>query len=435
MNQIALSSNDLSISYSELDDHLEPKIKKLRQHGLTNHRVMIIGQADYKTVDDYLWVLAVIENGGCAATGTTKFSQTELKGRLDAGNITAVVQDGEITICKDTKQKTKLSDEIYLCFTSGSTRKKYYECYPYTFHRSGHYGTSINDCVDLAKTIGCNEPLVQLYEAGFEVAYGVDTFLKSYQTRGRFHILNDLETVNNTIENINVNYISGFPNSIKRLIEKINVAIPYWELGGGYFSKSLIESIFQKASAKAVCNLFASAKSGYTLYSVINSTNDIDEIYKLKPTGFTEISIQQKELYYKPQLEDWSTDHDLFDAVDDKFVYVGRSSDSFFNFENGIKIYSNEIENHALQFANIVEAYIGPNNTSTSHDLYICTSKNFNLLDFVEHVKKLPIYKRPKRIFHVHNNFFDIDVKVSRLKLSSNLEKNNNACIDKIVLK
>lgn len=428
MTQIALSSNELSISYSELDNHLKPKIKKLRQHGLTNHRVMIIGNKNYKTIDDYLWVLAVIENGGCVITVSKKCSQDEINEKCIITNCTATIYQDKITLNLDPEHHTREKNEIFLCFTSGTSGKKSYEYYPYFLKNQGDFGTSVLDCISLAQKIGCVQPLNQIVECGFEIPYNIDSFLKSYYSGGRFHFINDLKDVNNGIEIANVNYISGFPNSIKRIIDNTNYHVPYWEIGGGQNNKNLIDSIFDRASAKSVCNLFASAKSGYTLYSVINHKDQFNELQKMMPTGFTQIKLKNNYLYFKPKSKQWDTDYDMFEIDNKKYIYNGRRSDTFFQTQQGVKINPYEIENYCKKINFVNNAYIAIEHNQPV--LYLSTNKNS--IDgeriLTNHLSLLPEYKKPKKIYYVHDDLFATNIKVSRHILNLLIKKKPDAC-------
>ena len=428
MSQIALSSNDVSISYLELHNHLEPKIKKLRQHGLTNHRVMIIGEKNYKTIEDYLWVLAVIENGGCVITVSKKCSPTEIDEKCKITNCTAIIYQDKITLNLDPENYTREKNEIFLCFTSGTSGKKTYEYYPYFLKNQGEFGTSVLDCISLAQKIGCAKPLNQIVECGFEVAYNIDSFLKSYYSGGRFHFVNNLKDVNDGIKIANVNYISGFPNSIKRIIDHTNYHVPYWEIGGGQINKNLIDTIFNNASPKSVCNLFASAKSGYTLYSVINHKDHFDQLQKMIPTDFTQIKLENNYLYFKPKSQQWETDYDIFEINDKKYVYNGRRSDTFFQTQQGVKINPYEIENYCKKINFVNNAYIGLENSQPV--LYLSINKNSIDKEKIltDHLSLLPDYKKPKKIYYVYDDLFATNIKVSRHLLNLLIKKKPYAC-------
>jgi len=428
---IAISDNERSISYQELNDIIKKKIQILKQHNLEQHRIMIVSQGSTKTIDDYEWVLAVIKNGGCAATITTKQSELEYQGKLVAGKISAVIKQNTIQIINEAP--SKLGDEIYLCYTSGSTRKNFYECYPYFWERNGYKGTNIEDCIDLASRLGCHQSLNQIYEAPFDCAYGVDTLLKSYATNGRFHIINDYKTFDYAVEQVKPNYMSGFPNSIKRMVEHSQGAqhIPYWEIGGGYFAQALVEKIFAKFNAKSVCNLFASSSSGYNLAKIIHSPQD--DIQTMQPLGYVQTELRNGTLYYKHAKEEWCTDGDQFDATEHGYTYVGRSDDAFYNFENGIKIYTNEIESKALEMQNVHEAYCVLNMDKNKHNLMYCGDATLEQVSLV--IKQLTPYKIPHKIVKVNPRLFTRHEKISKIQLPYTLQENPDDYIDQIILK
>lgn len=428
---IAISDNKRSISYQELEDLIQQKIQILKQHNLDQHRIMVVGQGSYKTIDDYIWVLAVIKNGGCAATITTKQSKLEFEGKCQAGNISAVISDNKITVSNHAPNvKNK---EIYLCYTSGSTRKDFYECYPYYWNRTGYWGTNIDDCIKLAKQIGCSQPLIQIYEAPFDCAYGVDTMLKSYATGGRFHLINDSTEFDSAARQVGVNYMSGFPNSIRRMVEQSQggFTVPYWELGGGYFNRALIEQIFDKFHASAVCNLFASSKSGYNLASII--TDKTQNYTALRPLNYVHAELRNRVLYYKHKYQEWSTDGDMFEQIDEGWQYIGRSDDAFYNMENGVKIYTNEIENKAMTVDGVEECYSVLSIDKSRHNLMYCG--HAELVNVAQSLGELTPYKIPFKVVKVKSSLFSRDEKISRTQLPHLLNDNPDDYINQMVLK
>lgn len=428
MNKIAISTNNAYVSYAGIKNHIQTKIELLKQNGLSKHRIMIIGDANYKTIDDYLWVLAVIENGGCVITTSKYCSPEEIIEKCKITNCTATIYQDSITLNLDPKNYTRFKNEIFLCFTSGTSSKKSYEFYPYFLKNQGDFGTSVLDCISLAQKIGCVKPLNQIVECGFEIAYNIDSFLKSFYSGGRFHFVNNLKDVNDGIEIANINYISGFPSSIKRIIDHTKYHVPYWEIGGGQINKNLIDTIFNNASPKSVCNLFASAKSGYTLYSVISQKEQYNQLHKMKPTNFTEVKLENNFLYYKPKCKKWDTDYDMFGIDDKKYVYNGRRSDTFFQTQQGLKINPYEIENYCKKIHFVNNAYIGLEDNQPI--LYLSTYENVTDKEkmLTDHLSLLPAYKKPKKIYYVYDDLFATNIKVSRHLLNLLIKKKPDAC-------
>jgi hypothetical protein len=71
-NSIFLSTADDKVTWNELDERLDEKVSILKEHGLSSHVIFIIQENDKITIDDLLWILASIKNGGSASNGEDK---------------------------------------------------------------------------------------------------------------------------------------------------------------------------------------------------------------------------------------------------------------------------------------------------------------------------------------------------------------------------
>jgi hypothetical protein len=78
-DQIFLSSSTEQITWGELHANLDAKIERLKEHGIGPHVVFVIAE-NQVTIDDYLWILASIKNGGSATQADGRQSKMELDG-------------------------------------------------------------------------------------------------------------------------------------------------------------------------------------------------------------------------------------------------------------------------------------------------------------------------------------------------------------------
>ena len=77
VDDIFLSCASDEIKWKDLDANLDAKIKILKRHGIGSHIIFIISE-EVKVMDDWLWILASIKNGGSAAQASSKQSQLKL---------------------------------------------------------------------------------------------------------------------------------------------------------------------------------------------------------------------------------------------------------------------------------------------------------------------------------------------------------------------
>ena len=80
-DQIFLSSSTEQITWGELHANLDAKIERLKEYGIGPHVVFVVAESQV-TIDDYLWILASIKNGGSATQADGRQSKMELDGLI-----------------------------------------------------------------------------------------------------------------------------------------------------------------------------------------------------------------------------------------------------------------------------------------------------------------------------------------------------------------
>ena len=142
-NSIFLSTSEDKITWKELDERLDEKVAILKEHGLSSHVSFIIQENNKITIDDLLWILANIKNGGSASNAEDTASQKELDYLIQGSNANCVIRSNKIEIVKDPSLgSTKMhSNEIFRGMTSGTTVKEMFEIYPYFWTFDIYYRT------------------------------------------------------------------------------------------------------------------------------------------------------------------------------------------------------------------------------------------------------------------------------------------------------
>ena len=99
-NNIFLSTSIDKVTWKELDERLDEKVAMLQEHGLSSHVAFIIQQNNKITVDDLLWILACVKNGGSASNAEDTASQIELDYLIQFSNANFVIRSNKIEMIK-----------------------------------------------------------------------------------------------------------------------------------------------------------------------------------------------------------------------------------------------------------------------------------------------------------------------------------------------
>ena len=205
-DQIFLSSSTEQITWGELHANLDAKIERLKEHGIGPHVVFVIAESQV-TIDDYLWILASIKNGGSATQADGRQSQMELDGLVKGCKATCIIRSNEITMLDDPAETgpTILHPlEIYRGMTSGTTVKEFFEMYPFFWDYEDHDNAIVNGetllgCTAHASTqhlfaiapeFEQDERPYILCTHGFTATYNPYNLLRMYYVGGGLHFLN-----------------------------------------------------------------------------------------------------------------------------------------------------------------------------------------------------------------------------------------------------
>ena len=239
-NDIFLSTSIDKVTWKELDERLDEKVSILKEHGLSSHVAFIIQENNKITIDDLLWILASIKNGGSASNAEDTASQKELDYLIQGSNANCVIRSNKIEIVKDPSLgSTKMhSNEIFRGMTSGTTVKEMFEIYPYFWTFEDHMNSvDFNEKTLIGCTIEStnrmllnvapefngyqDERPVILQPSGFTSTYSPYNLLRAYQLGARLHHLNIGDDIIKEIDEVKPNCILSFPNALKRTIDAL----------------------------------------------------------------------------------------------------------------------------------------------------------------------------------------------------------------------
>ena len=152
-NSIFLSTAGDKVTWNELDERLDEKVAKLKEHKLGSHVCFVIQENDKITIDDLLWILASIKNGGSASNGESRATEKELDYLIKGSNANCVIRSNNIEIVKDPALGPTIlhPNEMFRGMTSGTTVKEMFEIYPYFWTFEDH----MNSEVDVQTLLGC----------------------------------------------------------------------------------------------------------------------------------------------------------------------------------------------------------------------------------------------------------------------------------------
>ena len=455
-NSTFLSTADDKVTWNELDERLDEKVSILKEHGLSSHVIFIIQENDKITIDDLLWILASIKNGGSASNGEDKATQKELDYLIKGSNANCVIRSNNIEIVKDPSLgSTKMhSNEIFRGMTSGTTVKEMFEIYPYFWTFEDHINSEIDGQTLLGCTPeSCNQMLLNvapefngyqderpilLQPSGFTSTYSPYNVLRAYQIGATMHHLNIGDDVVKELERSKANCIISFPNAVKRIIDELpegrKFDIKYIECGGGFTPENLIKDIERKCNIKVLYNMFGSTEMDCVMQSVFKPGDPVDNFYGLEvvDSKYYKVKIEDGMLWYKYGTLPWRTDYDKFVVKDGKYFYDGRANDDILIVKSGTKIYTGVVEAVALEVGDI--DYVASCEQDKLH--YLIYTGKADINQVADKMRELQRYKRPHEIYHVTEElYYSGSVKIQKRKLPSIVKSATQGIISHLNIK
>jgi hypothetical protein len=426
-DQIFLSSSTEQITWGELHANLDDKIERLREHGIGPHVVFVVAEKQV-TIDDYLWILASIKNGGSATQADGRQSKMELDGLVKGCKATCIIRSNEITMLDDPAETgpTILHPlEIYRGMTSGTTVKEFFEMYPFFWDYEDHDeaivdGETLLGCTAHASTqhlfaiapeFEQDERPYILCTHGFTATYNPYNLLRMYYVGGGLHFLNYGDNIPEQIQKANPNCCISYPIAVKNIVaacpEGFNWSgIKYWEVSGGHTPESVVRSIEKKFNFTAMYNMMASTEADCHSRAEYRPGDPIEKFYGfVYDPAFYNGELKYDEdgvLWYKYGTRDWQTDGDKFEKRDDAWFYKGRAFDDVIFMKGGVKIYTGMIEAKALETPGV------ENVASCSKDElhYLIYTGDALAYDIANSFKEMQPSKRPHDIYRVTDKGF-----------------------------
>lgn len=424
-DQIFLSSSTEQITWGELHANLDAKIERLKAHGIGPHVVFVVAE-NQVTIDDYLWILASIKNGGSATQADGRQSKMELDGLIAGSKAVCIIRSNEITMLTDDLAPTILHPlEIYRGMTSGTTVKEFFEMYPFFWDYEDHEqaivdGETLLGCTAHASTqhlfaiapeFEKDERPNILCTHGFTATYNPYNLLRMYYVGGSLHFLNYGDDVPEQIRKANPNCCISYPIAVKNIVDACPddfnwSGIKYWECSGGHTPESVVRSIEKKFNFVCMHNMMASTEADCHSRAEYRPGDPIEKFYGFvyDPAFYNgELKYDDEGvLWYKYGTRDWQTDGDKFENKDGAWFYKGRAFDDVIFMKGGVKIYTGMIEAKALETPGI------ENVASCSKDElhYLIYTGNANVYDVAASFKAMQPSKRPHEIYHVTDKLF-----------------------------
>ena len=438
-DDIFLSSSTEQITWAELHANLDAKIERLKEHGIGPHVVFVVAE-DQVTIDDYLWILASIKNGGSATQADARQSRMELDGLIAGSKAICTIQSNKITMLTDDLTPSILHPkEVYRGMTSGTTVKEFFEMYPFFWDFEDHEeaivdGQTLLGCTAQASTNhlfavapefknGTKRPKI-LCTHGFTATYNPYNLLRMYLIGGSLHFLNYGDNIPEQIQKANPNCCISYPIAVKNIVDACPddfnwSGIDYWECSGGHTPEVVIKSIEKKFKFKVIYNMMASTEADCHSVAIYRPGKPIHHFYGFKhnPKFYNgELKLDEEGvLWYKYGTRDWMTDGDKFRDENGIWFYTGRAFDDVIFMKGGVKIYTGLVEALALEVPGV------ENVASCSKDEihYLIYTGTADANDLAKHyINEAQESKRPHDIYHITEQlWFSGPNKLSKSKL------------------
>ena len=442
-NNIFLSCASDEIKWKDLDANLDAKVEILKRHGIGPHVVFIIAE-DIKSIDDFLWTLAIIKNGGAISTASSKQSQLEINTSIKDSEACCVIRSNNIEMLYKPKESTVMPYEIHRAMTSGTTVKPLFKLSSYYWDAEDHLravdsngitpkggtvGHANNSLYKMAPEFKHDKRPICLSPGHFDNVYTPWNLFRMYWMGGRLHFLNeDIDDIPKEIKRIKPNFVASFPNAMKRIVDacpdNFSASIDYWEFAGGRVSEKVIYDINQKFKFKILYNYFGSNEHDMLVRSEYRPGDPLENFYGFrfgKNDYYGELKIDNDGiLWYKFGNRDWSTEGDKMKVDGDRWYYEGRVFDDMFFVKNGVKIYAVLAEAKVLELPGVEE--VSSVGKDKLHFLIYTGTTDINELH--KHLLDLQPYKRPHDIYHVTDKlYFGGEIKLQKRRLPELLEK------------
>jgi len=462
-DQIFLSSSTEQITWGELHANLDAKIKRLKEHGIGPHVVFVIAEKQV-TIDDYLWILASIKNGGSATQADGRQSQMELDGLVACCKATCIIRSNEIIMLDDpakTGPTILHPNEVYRGMTSGTTVKEFFEMYPFFWDYEDHEeaivdGETLLGCTAHASTqhlfaiapeFEQDERPYILCTHGFTATYNPYNLLRMYYVGGGLHFLNYGDNIPEQIQKANPNCCISYPIAVKNIVDACPddfnwSGIKYWEVSGGHTPETVVKSIEKKFNFIAMHNMMASTEADCHSRAEYRPGDPLEKFYGfVHDPAFYNGELKYDEdgvLWYKYGTRDWQTDGDKFEEKDGAWFYKGRAFDDVIFMKGGVKIYTGMIEAKALETSGV------ENVASCSKDElhYLIYTGDALAHDIATSFKEMQPSKRPHDIYHVTDKAFfgqtdstRTPQKLQKSKLADIILNNSDEIIEHCSLK
>lgn len=424
-DQIFLSSSTEQITWGELHANLDAKVERLKEHGIGPHVVFVVAEQQV-TIDDYLWILASIKNGGSATQADGRQSKMEQDGLIAGCKAVCIIRSNKITMLTDDLTPSILHPlEIYRGMTSGTTVKEFFEMYPFFWDYEDHEkaivdGETLLGCTAHASTQHlfamapefefAQRPYI-LCTHGFTATYNPYNLLRMYYIGGGLHFLNYGDDIPEQIRKANPNCCISYPNAIKRIADACPDdfnwnGIKYWEVSGGHTPESIVRSIEKKFNFVCMHNMMASTEADCHSSAKYRPGDPIENFYGFRhDPKFYNGKLKYDDdgvLWYKYGTLNWQTDGDKFENRDGAWFYAGRVFDDVIFMKGGVKIYTGMIEAKALETPGV------ENVASCEKDElhYLIYTGNALAFDIAKSFKEMQPSKRPHNIYHVTDELF-----------------------------
>jgi len=422
-NQIFLSSSTEQITWGELHANLDAKIERLKAHSIGPHVVFVVAE-DQVTIDDYLWILASIKNGGSATQADSRQSKMELNGLIAGSKAVCIIQSNEITmLTKDLTPTILHPNEIYRGMTSGTTVKEFFEMYPFFWDYEDHEeaivdGETLLGCTAHASTqhlfaiapeFEHNERPYILCTHGFTATYNPYNLLRMYYVGGGLHFLNYGDNIPEQIQKANPNCCISYPIAVKGIVDACPddfnwSGIKYWECSGGHTPESVVKSIEKKFNFVCMHNMMASTEADCHSRAEYRPGDPIENFYGFKHRIYNgDLKLDEEGvLWYKYGTRDWQTDGDKFRDENGVWFYTGRAFDDVIFMKGGVKIYTGLVEALALEVPGVVNVA----SCSKNEIHYVIYTGDALAYELAQHYKGAQPSKRPHDIYHVTDALF-----------------------------
>lgn len=436
----AIVTEDDETSYNLFNKWIRDLASDLHARGVREeHRVLVVGN-DMDISSSIAWTWAVMYLGASAANADDSVSQENIQLKANAGNVNFIVWCvDQIIECVNEHPSKVHPEERFILYSSGTTKKKdnIYGVEPqfFTYHDNWEGGIAHIDCLKLAYKYLGEVPIRQIACHPWEVAYAPHNVVNTLLTGGTYYWVEDESDMVDVQWEYKTNLMSNYPLSydpICSVWHQDTPAIEYVEVAGGICTPQLIERLRKTLKPRIISNSFISSKSGTILNRTIDASDDPEQCAWMKHPDLDDnlkLRLDDSNALWYKRNGPWMTDGDIFEQEGDYYRVVGKASEEFIQTEYG-KINTWEIEQHANQLTRMVWG-CGEHTYCFAMPHMACGVRHglvysgpLRIERMVERMNELPDYKRPHTIYQVKPEFWSLNIKVSRDRMSDRLYEN-----------